>query len=180
MTVLDFDPPQRTLRLVASSGAAAPARDHRYRQSAVVHGQARDLYREVLQASLASQIPINPDALRVILATKQTTTASPARSFSATGIWQLLFVDVVTWCRNRQLAVPEGCASALLRVIEHLDTTDTFDQDSDQAWRLYDAIDECTGGWVEDLHPAQPPSRKKAKPARRRSSLPSKRGSQRT
>ena len=171
MTVLDFDPPQSGLRLVSSNGTV-PARDPRYRTSTPLYGEARSLYRDVLQSALERQCPIDPDALRVVLATKQATSAAPARAFSAAGIWQLMFVDVVAWCRNRKLDLPTGCATALIRVIEHLDLTDSFHELSDSVDELYDAIDECTGGWLDEPHPSTP--------TKARRSLRSGRGSKRS
>jgi hypothetical protein len=58
-----------------------------------------------------------------------------------------------------------------VRVIEFLDTTDSFHEQSDPVDDLYDAIDECTGGWVDD-HPSTPTKAPR--------SLRSKRGSKRT
>ncbi len=170
MTVLDLDPPHHALRLVSSTGSAE-SRDLRYRTSTPLQGKARELYREVLQAALASQRSVDADALRVVLATKQATSGAPIRAFSSAAIWQLMFVDVVAWCGNRRLQVPTRCATALIRVIEHLDTTNTFDDLSDPVDDLYDAIDECTGGWVDD-HPATPTKAPR--------SLRSTRGSKRT
>ena len=172
MTVLfDLDPPHRPLRLVSSTGQ--PTRDHRYRSGATLGGDARVLYREVLQASLEHGVSLNADALRVILATKQGTQPTSARTFTAAGIWQLMFVDVVTWCRNRQLEVPPGCAAALCAVLQHLDETDTLDPASDFVHDLYDAVDECTGGWVD-------PEPTPAIPGKARRSLRSGRGPKRS
>jgi len=177
MTVLDLDPPQPSLRLVSTNGSAQP-RSNRLRASAPLYGAARDLYRQVLEAALASNRRVDPDALRVVLATKQGTTAADPRSFSATGIWQLMFVDVVAWCRNRQLDVPVGCSHALTEVIAYLDSIDALDASSDCAEVLFDAIDECTGGWVDDLHP--PDHSSPSSPARSRRSLRSSRGPKRS
>jgi len=171
MTVLDLDPPPPALRLVSTNGLQATRRDHRYRSNAQLHGQARELYGQVLQASLEWQQPICADSLRVVLAVKQATSAAPTRAFSATEIWQLMFVDIVAWCRNRQLDVPAGCTTALIRTIDYLDATDSFSPHSDTTAELLEAIDECTGGWVDE-HPASP------RKARR--SLRSDRGPKRT
>lgn len=170
MTVLDLDPPHSALRLVSSTGHAQ-SRDLRYRTSTPLQGEARALYREVLQSALATQRSIDADALRVVLATKQATSGAPARAFSSTAIWQLMFVDVVAWCRNRKLDVPTRCATALIRIIEHLDMTNSFDDTSDSVEDLYEAIDDCTGGWVDD-HPSTPTKAPR--------SLRSTRGSKRT
>jgi len=171
MTVLDLDPPQHPLRLVSSNGPV-PTRNSRYRKTTPLYGDARELYRQVLQFALEHQIPIDADALRVVLGTKQSLSAIPARAFSAAGIWQLMFVDVVASCRTRKLDVPAGCANALLHTIEYLEATRTFHELSDLTDDLYDAIDECTGGWVDDLHPTAP--------SKARRSLRSGRGSKRT
>lgn len=171
MTVLDFDPPHASLRLVSSTGSAAH-RDPRYRSNTPLYGDARALYRDVLEFAFEHQTTIDPDALRVALATKQATTAVSARAFSATGIWQLMFVDIVTWCSNRKLDVPVGCATALIRVLDYLEATSSFDDLSDRVDDLYEAIDECTGGWTDDPHPSTP--------VRGRHSLRSERGSKRT
>lgn len=170
MTVLELDPPNSPLRLVSSNGST-PQRDLRYRSSSPLHGTARALYREILEAAVAGRVPVDPDALRVVLATKQATSAAPIRAFTAAAIWQLMFVDVVAWCRNRRLEVPTGCATALIRVVEHLESTDSFDGAGDPVDELYDAIDECTGGWVDD-HPSTAGSTPR--------SLRSKRGTKRT
>jgi len=155
MTVLDLTPPQPNLRLVADNTSAAttttpPAGDRRYRAEAKLHGDARSLYHHTLSYALAAQQPINADALRVVLAAKQATTALPARVFTAETIWQLMYVDIVSWCRNRQLRIPKGCARALCITIEMLDETHKFDAESDPVSDLYDAVDECTGGWHDD------------------------------
>lgn len=171
MTVLDLDPPQPTLRLVSSNGSAA-SRDARYRSTTPLYGDARELFQQVLQFALQHRITIDADALRVVLGTKQSLSAAPARAFSAAGIWQLMFVDIVASCRTRKLDVPSGCASALLHVIEYLEATASFHELSDPAHELYDAIDECTGGWVDDLHPTTP--------SKARRSLRSGRGTKRT
>lgn len=157
MTVLDLTPPQPQLRLVSNNDVPnANQRDHRYRTAATLRGDARVLYQEVLQFALQQGISIDADALRVVLATKQATSALPARAFSAPAIWQLMFVDVLTWCRNRQLDVPSGCAAALNAVLFVLHTTERLDVDrSDSYEMLCDALDECTGGgWVDDSHPS--------------------------
>jgi len=169
MTVLDIDPPP-TLRLVSTNGQAA-AGISRYRASAPLYGPARNLYRHVLQHCLGQKRPIDADALRVVLATRQGTSAASAREFTASSIWQLMFVDVVAWCRNRQLDVPVGCATALIRVVEYLDETGTFAVRSDTPQELFDAIDECTGGWVDEPVPARSNAHR---------SLPSTRGPKRT
>ena len=171
MTVLDLDPPQPALRLVSSNGSTA-ARDVRYRSTTPLYGDARELFRQVLQFALEHQVTIDADALRVVLGTKQSLSAAPARAFSAAGIWQLMFVDVVASCRNRKLVVPAGCADALLHTIEYLDASQSFHELSDRVDALYDAIDECTGGWVDDLHPTTP--------SKARRSLRSGRGTKRT
>jgi hypothetical protein len=151
MTVLDLDPPQKSLRLVATNGQTA-TRDSRYRSGATLYCDARSLYRQVLQASLVCGESIDADALRVVLATKQANMAGSIRCFTAANIWQLMFVDVVAWCRNRRLDVPPDCAHAITSVIGYLDATDGFDAASDSVDALYDAVDECTGGWSDD-HP---------------------------
>ena len=115
---------------------------------------------------------VDADSLRVVLATKQATTGAPARAFSAAGIWQLMFVDIVASCRTRKLDVPTGCASALLRTIEYLESSHSFHELSDPTDDLYDAIDECTGGWIDDQHPTTP--------SKARRSLRSGRGTKRT
>ena len=171
MTVLDLDPPPPALRLVCSNGSSA-TRYWRYRSTTPLYGDARELFQQVLQFALENQITIDPDSLRVVLGTKQAMSAVPARAFSAAAIWQLMFVDVVSSCRTRRLDVPAGCASALVSIVEYLDASDSFHATSDSVTDLYDAIDECTGGWIDDLDPSTP--RKAPR------SLRSRRGTKRT
>ena len=171
MTVLDLDPPQPALRLVSSNGPTA-TRDARYRSTTTLYGDARELFGQVLQFALEHRVTIDADALRVVLGTKQSLSAAPARAFSAAGIWQLMFVDVVASCHNRKLDVPTGCAGALLHTVEYLEASQSFHYLSDPVDDLYDAIDECTGGWVDDLHPSTP--------TKARRSLRSSRGTKRT
>jgi hypothetical protein len=170
MTVLHFDPPPRALRLVAT-GANATERDRRYRNGARLFGDARALYGDVLRESLSSGQAIDPDALRVVLAALQTSHAGPIRRFTGSLIWQLLFVDVITWCRNRHLNPPEGCVEALAATIRYLELSGTLDPLGDHIDELYDALDDCTGGWSERT---QRPT-----PGGVRGSLPSKRGPKR-
>lgn len=155
MTVIDLDPPQPPLRLVSSTGASF-VRDHRYRAGAQLGRDARELFREVLQDALEFGSPIDPDALRVVLAAKQANHPGPIRHFTGTAIWQLMFVDVIGWCRTRQLTVPTDAADALRAIVEYLSQAEAFAPGSDLPNSLYHAIDECTGGWLEtDVGPVR-------------------------
>lgn len=169
MTVLNLNPPHTGLRLVATNGQSA-VRASRLRTSTPLYGGARTLYQQVLQAALAEGETVDPDALRVVLAAKQATTASPMQAWTGSGIWQLMFVDIVSWCRNRRLDVPPTCARALAATITYLDQTNALHATSDDIHELFEAIDECTGGWVDD------PSA----PRRSARSLRSNRGTKRT
>jgi hypothetical protein len=155
MTVLDLDPPHPVLRLVSSNGSTA-GRDPRYRATTPLYGDARELFGQVLQFALQHRVTIDADALRIVLGTKQSLSGAPAHAFSAEGIWQLMFVDVAASCRNRKLDVPTGCADALLLTIEYLEASQSFHELNDPIDDLYEAIDECTGGWVDDLHTSTP------------------------
>lgn len=179
MTATHTDQP-RPLRLVASSGqSVSPSR---HRAATNLGRAARHLQRCTLQHALANGHPVTADAVRVLLAVKQTTQAGEIKRFTCTGIWQLLFVDVVTWCRNRRLPVPADTAKALIAIIAYLDASDGFAEGSDTAAALFDAVDECTGGLTEPApreptFPA-PRSRRDPMPSRRRS--PSRRDSLRS
>lgn len=165
MSILDLDPPR--LRLVSSSGS--PARQRRYRDQANLGPQAAALYRQVLSASLASGEPVDPDGLRVVLAVHQTHSGGRLFRLTAQTIWRLLFVDVVTWAKAHHLPVPPETTLALVALVEHLVESGRLDPDSDPPHELYDAIDECTGGWTD-----RAPSRRPASEVGR--SLPSRRG----
>lgn len=158
MTVLDVDPPRPRLQLVDPSGTpnskasanspgAGTIRDHRYRSGVTLYGDARRLYRAVLEHALASGEAINPDALRVVLAVKQAAaSAGPIARFTGSGIWQLMFVDVAGWCRARHLDIPAGCDKALWGTVCFLDRTAGFAPASDDLDELLEAIEDCTGG----------------------------------
>ncbi|MFB0901537.1 MAG: hypothetical protein QMB08_06075 [Acidimicrobiales bacterium] len=171
MTVLDLDPPQPALHLVSSTGSTV-ARNPRYRSATPLYGDARELFRQVLQFTLEHQVTIDVDALRLVLCTKQSLSATSACTFSAAGIWQLIFIDIVAICHNHKLDVPTGCANALLRTVEYLEASQSFHERSDPVDDLYDAIDECTGELVHDLRPSTP--------SKARRSLRSSRGTKRT
>ena len=148
MSLLELDPPPRRLQLVSSSDGPS-ARDQRYRTSGQLAGPFRQLYRNVLQAAVRAGQPINADALRVVLVAKQSMHTTPATQFTTIDVWQLMFVDVMAWCRNRRLDVPIGCAAAITTTVRWLDESGELDPDSDPLADLLDAIDECTGGWSD-------------------------------
>jgi len=158
MSDLVLDPPTSAtspaLRLVSSSGNVA--RTDRYRSTAALSGDARRLYCNVLAHGLHTGIRLNPAALRVVLCVKQSRASGPLRRVTSHEVWQLLFVDVVAWCRARRLALPPGCPAALEAVIDYLADTDELHPASDPVRALLGAIDECTGGWNDQ--PPQPPT----------------------
>lgn len=146
MSTVEIDPPPQALRLVSSQGERT-TRDRRYRHAASLGFAGRQLHRDVLQFALSTGRTIDADALRVVLATKQTHDPGDARRVTAAGVWQLLFVDVVTWCRNRRLPTPDGVSAAVESLIDYLEATQTFAAGSDSPAALRGAFDECTGGW---------------------------------
>jgi len=162
MSTLEIDPPPQALRLVSSHGARSQ-RDHRYRQAANLGLAGRELHRELLQHALRSGRAIDTDALRVVLAAKQANDPGAIRRFTAAGIWQLLFVDVVSWCRNRRLPTPSGVTPAVSLLVDYLESTATLAAGSDSPNALRAAIDECTGGWdVTDPTPTRSTRRKRS------------------
>lgn len=161
MTVLHLDQP-RQLRLVRSSSSApnsaetrrssqqvfpnrGRARGSRYRQQAQLSSESRRLLHDVLCGRLAAGQPINADAVRVILAARQTNHSRSAHWFTSELIWQLVFVDIVAWCRTRRLAVPEQIPAALAAIVLQLHVSEQLDAASDPIGELLNAIDECTG-----------------------------------
>lgn len=147
--------PQRPsgLRLVSSTGTVD--RTDRYRATAPLSGSARRLYCDVLAHSLHNGRRLDANALRVVISVKQSRIVGPVNRITTHDVWQLLFIDVVAWCRARRLALPHGCAVALEAIVEYLDHADDLDPASDPIHALLGAIDECTGGWGDQ--PPQPP-----------------------
>ncbi len=143
MTVLQLDQP-RQLRLVSSSGRPRIRRS-RYRDTANLGLESRRLLNELLRARLATGQPVDADAARVVLAARQNHHVGPAHRFTAELIWQLVFVDILSWCRTRRLNVPDGIAAALAAIVTHLHTTGQLHPSSDSIGELLTAIDECTG-----------------------------------
>jgi len=163
-----LDPP-RHLRLITSpaitlSAAASAESDQaksanqlatrsrtedlsRYRASAELGAEARSLYRLVAADALAHGDPLDRTALRVVLAVRQSRCVGPLTRFRSTDVWQLLFVDILSWCRARHLDVPSGCGAAVEYLIETLYDLDQLHPESDDLHELHRAIDECTGGW---------------------------------
>lgn len=146
MSTLEIDPPPQALRLVSSHGERPP-RDPRYRNAASLGRAGRQLHRDVLAHALRTGGAIDADALRVVLAAKQSHDPGSLYRLTAAGVWQLLFVDILAWCRARRLATPPGVNAAVESLIDHLESTGTFTNDSDSAHALRAAVDECTGGW---------------------------------
>lgn len=161
MKVLLSDPPQ--LRLVSSavepsraSGSATARRRQTRPSRATLAGPARRLHCRALTASLAAGAPVDREALRVVLVVRQGLyRPEHATLFTANNIWQLLFVEVVGWCRNRRQPVPAGIPSALRWLVTHLDSSGDLHEQSDPLEELLIAIDECTGG-IDDPEAHQP------------------------
>ena len=158
-----LDPPRhlqlvKTPAVVSSAGASQRSglpsaelshsnRRSRHRTAAELGGASRSLYRLVATTALASGARIDRTALRVILAVRQSRCAGPLNRFSSTDVWQLLFVDILSWCRSRHLDVPSGCSTALEYLLETLHEHGELHPDSDTLDDLLGAVDECTGGW---------------------------------
>lgn len=132
---------------VRSAGLSESSRLSRHRTVAELGGASRSLYRLVAATALASGARIDRTALRVILAVRQSRCAGPLNKFSSTDVWQLLFVDILSWCRARHLDVPPGCGAALEYLLETLHQQGELHPDSDNLDELLGAVDECTGGW---------------------------------
>jgi len=92
---------------------------------------ARRLRRSVLAAGLAKGIPVDATAVTVILAAKMSCHTVPAHLFTEDMVWQLVWIDVFTWCATRRIPVPEGLAEALWDILNHLESTNGFHSDSD-------------------------------------------------
>lgn len=160
MEQLVLDPPAPALRLVVSR--ELPGRDQRYRQSTELGAEARRVHRRVLEWAMAQaigQVRLDPDALRVVLAVRQSRHVGPATRFTTSDVWQLMMVDIVAWCRSRRLEVPQGCAAAILLTMQALHDLGELHPDSDDITELELALDECTGGWI-DLEPTAPAPRR--------------------
>lgn len=180
MTVLHLDQP-RQLRLVTSSdqprgdmqrgdlqhggsqhGSSQERRgsrrqrtsQSRYRRAAQLNNESRRLLHDVLCARLAAGKPINADAVRVILAARQTHHVGSVSRITSELLWQLVFVDILAWCRNRRLEVPDHIPAALTAIVMQLHTTGQLDSSSDPIGELLHAIDECVGTDSREREPA--------------------------
>lgn len=149
MANLVLDPPAPALQLI--SCADAPARDHRYRDSAQLGVDARRVQRTTLEWSLRNGCDVDPDAVRVVLAARQSRQGGPMHRYTANDVWRLMMTDVLGWCRGRRLPVPDGCAHAILVITQALEYTDTGHEDSDPLDEIERALEECTGIWASEL-----------------------------
>ncbi|MEM7093485.1 MAG: hypothetical protein AAF567_10825 [Actinomycetota bacterium] len=152
MAHLLLDPPAPRLRLITGDLASQPsAREHRLRDAATLGAAARRCYRAVLAWALEQPRAVNPDAVRVLLAVRQTTQFGPINRFTVDDIWRLIMVDVVAWCRSRRLSVPEGCPAALLVILDALEDLGELHPQSDDLATLALALQECSGQALQDL-----------------------------
>lgn len=149
MANLVLDPPSPVLQLI--SGGDAPARDHRYRDSAQLGSDARRVQRTTLEWSLRNGCDVDPDAVRVVLAARQNRVGGPMNRFTANDVWRLMMTDVMSWCRGRRLPVPDGCAHAILVITQALALTGEWHDDSDPLDDIERALEECTGIWASEL-----------------------------
>ena len=76
----------------------------------------RQLYRSVLITTLSEGLPVDPDALAVLLSTLDECADDPMRINSAL-IEQLLWFEIAAFCARSQLQVPSGCAAALFAAV---------------------------------------------------------------
>jgi len=149
MANLVLDPPTPVLQLI--SCADAPDRDHRYRDAAQLGLDARRVQRTTLEWSLRNGRDVDPDAVRVVLAARQSRQGGPMHRFTANDVWRLMMTDVMSWCRGRRLPVPDGCAHAILVITQALDDNEAAHDDSDELEDIERALEECTGIWASEL-----------------------------
>ena len=76
----------------------------------------RQLYRTVLITTLGEGLPVDPDALAVLLSTLDECADDPMRIHSAL-VEQLLWFEIAAFCARNQLEVPSGCAAALFAAV---------------------------------------------------------------
>ena len=99
--------------------------------ASILSPPARALRRDVLTAGLARGVPVDGHAVTVILAAKLSCHVVPVHLFTEDMIWQLVWVDVFTWCATRRLPVPDRLAETLWDILNHLEEAGGFHEESD-------------------------------------------------
>lgn len=131
----------------ARSGAAGGRIAHlrRARDQVQLSPSSRALRRAVQAWALANGTPVNVDALSMVLAAKVANHVVPVALFTEDMVWQLLWIDVFTWCANRNLDVPDDIAVTLWAVLSYLDEVDGFHADSDPVAELRSPLMSSAG-----------------------------------
>lgn len=117
------------------------------RRIARLPAPARHLRHQVTTWALAHGLPVDYDALTVILGAKSEL-PTPLRRWTEDDVWRLWWLDLSLWCGRYGLDPPAGLAQTLRTLFAHLDAETGFTSTSDSVAQLNEAL-EAAG--VADL-----------------------------
>lgn len=96
--------------------------------------------------ALANGRRLDFDALTVILAAKSEV-AVPVNRWTEDDVWRLWWIDLSGWCSLRGVATPDGLATTMITLFDHLDATGGFAEGSDSAEDLALAMESAGAIW---------------------------------
>lgn len=115
------------------------------RHVAVLPPAARSLRRRVLAAGLASGCPVDANALSAILAAKVVNHPAPINQFTEDMVWQLVWIDVFSWCSIRGVVVSDVVSETLWTLINFLAEANELHPDSSPVADLLGPLQSCGG-----------------------------------
>lgn len=76
----------------------------------------RRIYKQTLLATLREGLPVDPDALVILLSVLDESAEDPLR-FCPEFVEQLLWCEITSFCAEHEVHAPEGCGAALFAVL---------------------------------------------------------------
>lgn len=80
---------------------------------------------------MAAGEPLDPQAVDVVLSAKTVNHPGPIELFTEHMVWQLVWVDIFTWCSHRNVDVPISITDALWALLTYLESAGRLHCDSD-------------------------------------------------
>ena len=134
------------------SGSASTS-VNRARDVAQLLPRARRIRHEAAVWAVQHGCSLDFDALTIILAAKQASDGE-ITCWTDDDVWHLWWVDLMTWCRMRQVPVPAQLACTFATFFRYLDDVDGFEPGSHPLAHLVGALDAAG---AQPRHPSSHP-----------------------